>query len=608
MENFKENFKIFIKLIFKNYPRGFKYTFLKTINLDNWQRARIFSILLLIPSVAMYFVTLNSNPSELALTLHKVLVLDNIIFIGLFFIKKRQDEKFGFYEKLVTYSFAFFVLYWGAIRVSIDPRQILTHLTFMGLIVVLAAVYYFKWYYYLLLNFFGIIFLVYLYSLFNMDSWIVQHLITYANIVMIGFAVSRMFYISKIDSFIKNKKLENYSQHLEEIIERRTKQLKKSYSQLKNANDKLQTSYNELNEVTEKLEMLINLTGLLSISEEDGEKNFLKNLLDTAIKIVSEASTGTVFKYNDDRIEFIDSYGHNTNNLKKLDLQKNVFCNNKTPQIINNFDRFVANKIEDAKNKKLFENSFEPIKETICFNLTIDNKELAGISIDIPKSESKSFDQASLRIMSAFKNIASAFYKMQKYNILKGKFHKQLIVSITELLSIHNRYTRGHSQNVAELAHDLAKRMGLPGEELTKAYWAGMVHDIGKMLVTNDILDKEAKLNSDEYEIIKKHPVWGYKALKRTEELEELAIYVRHHHERWDGNGYPDQLEKEEIPLISQIISVVDAWDAMTSDRAYREPLSDKKAIKQLKQKKGTQFSPRIVDIFINMISQTVKS
>ncbi|TYB30412.1 MAG: HD-GYP domain-containing protein [Candidatus Mcinerneyibacterium aminivorans] len=183
-----------------------------------------------------------------------------------------------------------------------------------------------------------------------------------------------------------------------------------------------------------------------------------------------------------------------------------------------------------------------------------------------------------------------------------------MIVAITELLSIHNRYTRGHSQNVAELAHDLADKMGLPQEELTKAYWAGMVHDIGKMLVTNQILDKKSNLNHQEYQTIKKHPIWGYKALKRTEELEELAVYVKHHHERWDGKGYPDGLKEEEIPLISQIISVVDAWDAMTSDRAYRKPLSDKQAIKQLKQKKGTQFSPRIVDVFVKMISQTIKS
>lgn len=200
--------------------------------------------------------------------------------------------------------------------------------------------------------------------------------------------------------------------------------------------------------------------------------------------------------------------------------------------------------------------------------------------------------------MQSFATLATAFFSFQRYNKLQGQFTKELIISIIQILEMHDKYTSGHSENVAIIASNIAAKMGLPRKEINDSYWAGMVHDLGKILIPLDILNKEGSLTKEEYDLIKKHPYWGYKGLSSSKSLRHIARYVLYHHERWDGNGYPQGLEGEEIPLISQIIAVADAWDAMISSRSYREPLSEEKALQEIKDNKRSQFSPAVVEVF----------
>jgi len=137
-----------------------------------------------------------------------------------------------------------------------------------------------------------------------------------------------------------------------------------------------------------------------------------------------------------------------------------------------------------------------------------------------------------------------------------------------------------HGQSI--VASKIAEKMGLSEEEINNTYWAGMAHDIGKLLVSIDILNKKTSLTDKEYELIKKHPIWGYKALSKSDSLKHIAKYVLYHHERWDGRGYPEGIKGDNIPLISRILAVADAWDAMTSKRAYRAPFSREEALKEI--------------------------
>ncbi|MTI71915.1 MAG: HD-GYP domain-containing protein [Firmicutes bacterium] len=179
-----------------------------------------------------------------------------------------------------------------------------------------------------------------------------------------------------------------------------------------------------------------------------------------------------------------------------------------------------------------------------------------------------------------------------------------MVLSFTNMLEIHDKYTENHSREVANKAKRLAKFLGLNEKDIRDAYWAGIVHDIGKILIPSYILNKKGKLTDDEFFLIKKHPLWGYETLKNSDKLKDISEYVLYHHERWDGFGYPLGLKGDNIPLISQILAVADTWDAMRSNRSYRKALPKKEAIKEIRKNKGTQFSPRVVDVFLENIEK----
>ncbi len=185
---------------------------------------------------------------------------------------------------------------------------------------------------------------------------------------------------------------------------------------------------------------------------------------------------------------------------------------------------------------------------------------------------------------------------------LRKKYMEDILTTVTNFLEIHDEYTKGHSEKVALLARQTAKAMGLCPEKVNEAYLTGLVHDIGKMLIPDEILNKVKDLDEQEYETIMMHPVWAYDAISKNEELGGIAKNARHHHERWDGNGYPDGLKGDEIPIISQILIVADAYDAMTSERTYRDAMTKERAIAEMRAFNGTQFPPDIVDVFIEKV------
>jgi len=146
--------------------------------------------------------------------------------------------------------------------------------------------------------------------------------------------------------------------------------------------------------------------------------------------------------------------------------------------------------------------------------------------------------------------------------------------------------------------------MGLDKTLVSRVFWSGMVHDIGKVLVPGVILSKPSMLTAKEYNLIKEHPVWGARVLEPFEDLKDVAKYVRHHHERWDGLGYPEGIEGETIPLVSRILSVADALEAMTSDRPYRKRVSLTAALREIEKNAGSQFDPKIAEIAVRSIKK----
>jgi putative two-component system response regulator len=181
------------------------------------------------------------------------------------------------------------------------------------------------------------------------------------------------------------------------------------------------------------------------------------------------------------------------------------------------------------------------------------------------------------------------------------------IAALANALEAKDKYTSGHSQRVAEIATSIAGELVLSTASVEKIRLAGLVHDIGKIGVREDILEKQGKLTSEEYMHITDHCELGERILAPLVEDEEILRIVKHHHERYDGSGYPDQLSGKQILLGARILAVADTYDAITSDRPYRQAMSLEAARIEISQRKGTQFDPEIVDAFLRTENISVK-
>jgi putative two-component system response regulator len=181
---------------------------------------------------------------------------------------------------------------------------------------------------------------------------------------------------------------------------------------------------------------------------------------------------------------------------------------------------------------------------------------------------------------------------------------KNIVLTLANAVEAKDPYTRGHSERVGLYSKKIAEAVGFSEEKAEDMYWAGILHDIGKLSIPLDILTKPGKLTDEEYEKIKEHPGVSYRICKDLRTLSRVLPAIKHHHERWDGDGYPDGLEKKDIPAEARIMAVVDAYDAMTSDRSYRSAMPKEKAINILKEGKDKQWQGTVVDTLIEIIEE----
>lgn len=175
------------------------------------------------------------------------------------------------------------------------------------------------------------------------------------------------------------------------------------------------------------------------------------------------------------------------------------------------------------------------------------------------------------------------------------------ITALAYALEAKDIYTSGHSQRVTEISVAIARELGMPQDSIDKIRLAGLVHDIGKIGIRESVLNKPASLTDEESKHIKSHCEAGERILTPIVEDEEILKAVRHHHERYDGMGYPDGLRGEQIPLGARILAVADTFDAMTSERPYRAAMSDEAACAEIERCKGTQFDPEVADAFLRI-------
>lgn len=234
-----------------------------------------------------------------------------------------------------------------------------------------------------------------------------------------------------------------------------------------------------------------------------------------------------------------------------------------------------------------------------CINDLSSKEEVGLINISISLgSETKANEEENIR--DVFKKAEDNMYKKKLFN--SARVNSKTINTIISTLHEKNRREELHSHRVSELCECMGGALGLPEYDVMELKTAGLLHDIGKIAIEENILNKPGKLSEGEWKEIRRHPEIGYRILSTVSDMSDLAEYILAHHERWDGKGYPRGLKQEEIPIQSRIISIIDSYDAMTSDRSYRSALPEEIALKELKKGAGTQFEPTLLNIFIEKV------
>ena len=222
--------------------------------------------------------------------------------------------------------------------------------------------------------------------------------------------------------------------------------------------------------------------------------------------------------------------------------------------------------------------------------------------------KSDKFDQLLLLIESGIKSIAQMNEikkinaELKNTNEMLEKAYLESIQTLRYTVEAKDTYTRGHSDRVSEYSVLIGKHAGLSDNDLKNLQIGGLFHDVGKIGVPDAILQKESKLTDDEYSEIKNHPSIGAHILSTATIFKDMIPIVKHHHEKYDGTGYPGKLAGENIPYLARIAAIADSFDAMTSRRTYRDSLPIETVISEFRRCKGTQFDPKLTDVFLDIL------
>jgi putative nucleotidyltransferase with HDIG domain len=238
-----------------------------------------------------------------------------------------------------------------------------------------------------------------------------------------------------------------------------------------------------------------------------------------------------------------------------------------------------------------------PVRSILCVPLVTDGKGI-GMLIASDKLSGEEFWSHDIKIISVFAlEVAASIKKAQLYEEISGLFI-HTVEALASAIDAKDPYTYGHSKRVARFSTAICEEMGMSRKELREVELAAVLHDIGKIGTPESILQKPGRLTPDEMARIHEHPDKGAHILSNIMEFREVVRWIRHHHEWYDGHGYPDRIAAEDIPLQARIITIADTFDAMTSDRPYRKGMPAEEAIRIMEENTGIQFDPAVLLAF----------
>jgi HD-GYP domain-containing protein (c-di-GMP phosphodiesterase class II) len=367
----------------------------------------------------------------------------------------------------------------------------------------------------------------------------------------------------------------------------------------------------ELEESSNTLEGLIEASfDLLKLGEERHyqhtlqDKDYLVELFNAATKVLTNYDLASCYFRGEELVEFVAAENYDVEVLNNMKVRNEDFkWSLKKPEHV--VDSYKMVKATHGDNYEDFIKLVgAEIEESIIFCIFLADGKVGGMSFDIARGSDKHFTLQDYEKMATFQRVMNTFYETSNLIRSNNSLRNDIILSLIHTLELYDQYTGGHSEDVAELSLQIAKRMDLNQTTQNTIYWAGIVHDIGKVGIPSEILNKAGRLSMEEYELIKEHPIFGFEILDRSKDLSTIAKLVKHHHEWWNGSGYPDGLKQDNIPLGSRIIGVCDAVSAMATKRPYTVLKTAEEIVKELKLYTGTQFDPTIAEVMIDYIEE----
>jgi len=310
----------------------------------------------------------------------------------------------------------------------------------------------------------------------------------------------------------------------------------------------------------------------------------------------AEASSILLLDNDERTLRFEIAEGESERILKqlKLNLQSGIagwVARYKKPLIINDVTR------HQRFDRSVDEMTGFTTKSVICAPLLV-HRRLIGVIEVLNKTDGSDFSAQDLGTLTSVASTAAMAIENTQLHQSVLDAYKSTIKALAAAIDAKDHYTRGHSQRVMEYALMGAVYLSFPREELEVLEYASILHDIGKIGIDDRILSKPAQLTDEEWEIMCQHPRIGAEILKEIPFLKKARAFILHHHERFDGSGYPNGLKQEGIPMGARLLAIADAFDTMTTDRAYRVRVDVDTALKELYNCSGTQFCPEAVDAF----------
>lgn len=263
--------------------------------------------------------------------------------------------------------------------------------------------------------------------------------------------------------------------------------------------------------------------------------------------------------------------------------------------------------VEDIENDARFLRSNATSRYTsksfISVPLRVKNRIIGVLNINSPET-SRRFEERDVRLLTILADQAAiTLENIELYHNLQN-FYLEMVQTLARAIDAKDSYTHDHADRARHYARLIGRKLSLPEVMLRHIEYAALMHDIGKIGIEERILHKAGRLSDDEREIIKKHPAIGNRIIAPVAFLSPVAPMVLYHQEKYDGSGYPEGLKGEEIPLGARIVAVIDAFDAMTSDRPYRKALPREVAVAELMKNVGTQFDPKVVTVFLEILDE----